>query len=85
VKRWAALLRRPLVQKSFGEQGHFTICTSLKNNRQKSCDTSGSGKRFVASISNKQGIYFSTITVEGWVDVFTRDIYREALLESIRF
>ena len=33
----------------------------------------------------KAGIYFTTSTVVGWVDVFTRDIYREILTESIRF
>ncbi len=34
---------------------------------------------------NKQGIYFVTATVVDWVDVFTRDIYREILLGSFRF
>lgn len=34
---------------------------------------------------DKQGIYFTTSTVVDWVDVFTRDIYREILLDSIRF
>lgn len=33
----------------------------------------------------KEGIYFTTSTVVGWVDVFTRDIYRDILLDSIRF
>ncbi len=29
--------------------------------------------------------YFLTITVEGWVDVFTRDIYRNIIIDSLRF
>ena len=35
--------------------------------------------------TDKEGIYFTTFTVAGWVDVFTRDTYREILLDSIRF
>ena len=35
--------------------------------------------------TDKQGVYFTTSTVVDWVDIFTRDIYREILLESIRF
>ena len=35
--------------------------------------------------TDKEGIYFTTSTIAGWVDVFTRDIYREILLDSIRF
>jgi Transposase and inactivated derivatives len=34
---------------------------------------------------NANAIYFSTSTVVGWIDVFTRDIYRNILLDSIRF
>ena len=34
---------------------------------------------------DKEGIYFTTSTVVDWVDVFTRDIYRDILLDSIRF
>ena len=35
--------------------------------------------------TDKEGIYFTTSTVAGWTDVFTRDIYRDILLDSIRF
>ena len=35
--------------------------------------------------SDKQGIYFVTSTVVGWADIFTRDIYRDILLNSFRF
>jgi len=34
---------------------------------------------------DKEGIYFTTSTVVGWVDIFTRDIYRNILLNSLRF
>lgn len=34
---------------------------------------------------DKQGVYFTTSTVVGWLDVFTRDVYRDILLDSIRF
>ena len=32
----------------------------------------------------KEGIYFTTSTIVGWVDLFTRDIYRNIVLNSIR-
>ncbi|MEO6356391.1 MAG: transposase [Ferruginibacter sp.] len=35
--------------------------------------------------TDKQGVYFTTSTVAGWTDIFTRDIYRDILLNSIRF
>ena len=35
--------------------------------------------------TDKEGIYFTTSTVAAWVDVFTRNIYRDILLDSIRF
>jgi putative transposase len=35
--------------------------------------------------AEKEGIYFTTSTVVGWADVFTRDIYRDIVLERIRF
>lgn len=35
--------------------------------------------------SDIQGVYFITSTVVDWVDVFTRDIYKEILLDSFRF
>ena len=31
------------------------------------------------------GIYFVTATAVGWVDVFTRNVYRDILLDSFRF
>jgi len=34
---------------------------------------------------DKQGIYFTTSTVVEWLDVFTRDVYRDILLNNIRF
>jgi REP element-mobilizing transposase RayT len=35
--------------------------------------------------TDRQAVYFNTSTVVGWADVFTRDVYREILLDSIRF
>ena len=32
-----------------------------------------------------EGVYFVTSTVVDWIDVFTRDLYRDILLDSIRF
>ena len=34
---------------------------------------------------DKHGYYFTTSTIVGWTDLFTRDIYRNILLDSIRF
>ena len=34
---------------------------------------------------DKEGLYFTTSTIVGWTDLFTRDIYRNILLDSIRF
>jgi putative transposase len=34
--------------------------------------------------TDSEGIYFTTSTVVTWLDVFTRDIYRNILLDSIR-
>jgi putative transposase len=34
--------------------------------------------------TDKEGIYFTTSTVVTWLDVFTRDVYRNILLDSIR-
>lgn len=31
------------------------------------------------------GIYFLTLTIHNWIDLFTRQIYRDILLDSIRF
>jgi len=35
--------------------------------------------------NEKEGMYFITATVVDWIDVFTRDIYRDILLNSFRF
>lgn len=34
---------------------------------------------------DREGVYFVTSTVVDWIDVFTRDIYRDILLNSFRF
>jgi REP element-mobilizing transposase RayT len=34
---------------------------------------------------DSQAIYFTTSTVVAWADLFTREIYREILLDSIRY
>lgn len=38
---------------------------------------------FTYQIQDQGAIYFVTFTVHQWVDVFTRDIYREKFLESL--
>jgi putative transposase len=35
--------------------------------------------------SNPEDIYFVSFAVVGWIDVFTRQIYRDLLLESLNF
>ena len=35
--------------------------------------------------SDAQGVYFITATVVDWVDVFTRNLYRDILVNSFRF
>ena len=34
---------------------------------------------------NADGLYFITSTVVGWIDVFTRDAYRNILLDSFKY
>ena len=34
---------------------------------------------------DKQGVYYTTVTVVGWLNVFTRDMYKVILLDSIVF
>ncbi|NOX85106.1 MAG: transposase [Chlorobi bacterium] len=34
---------------------------------------------------NPDGIYFVTFAVVRWVDVFTRDVYREIILDSLKY
>ncbi|MCK5103902.1 MAG: transposase [Cyclobacteriaceae bacterium] len=40
---------------------------------------------YAYAIRDQQGQYFVTITVNQWVDIFTRPIYVDILLESIRY
>lgn len=40
---------------------------------------------FAYKITEQQGIHFVTATVVQWIDVFTRSIYTEKLLDSLRF
>lgn len=35
-------------------------------------------------IRNPKGSYFLTMTIVGWIDLFSRQIYRDILLESLR-
>jgi REP element-mobilizing transposase RayT len=37
------------------------------------------------TIKNQYGLYFITFTVHQWVDVFTRKVYADIVLESLRF
>jgi putative transposase len=37
------------------------------------------------TIQNDQGLYFLTFTVVQWVDVFTRQSYRDILIDSFRY
>ena len=34
---------------------------------------------------NTEGLYFITLTVQGWVDVFTRSEYKDILVENLAF
>lgn len=34
---------------------------------------------------NPDGIYFATFSVVNWLDVFTRDVYREILIDSLNW
>jgi hypothetical protein len=35
--------------------------------------------------SDKEAVYFVTATTVDWIDVFSRNIYRDILLDSFRF
>lgn len=37
------------------------------------------------SIRDQQGLYFLTFTVVNWVDLFTRPLYKELVIDSLRF
>jgi putative transposase len=41
------------------------------------------GKEYIAK--NRVAVHFVTFTVHQWVDIFTRKIYSEILLDSLRF
>ncbi len=34
---------------------------------------------------NPDGTYFVTLTVVGWIDVFTRDVYRKIFIDSVNY
>ena len=36
-------------------------------------------------IKNEEGIYFLTLTVVGWIDIFTRQKFRDMIIESLKF
>ena len=36
-------------------------------------------------IKNEEGIYFLTLTVVGWIDIFTRHKFRDTIIESLKF
>ena len=36
-------------------------------------------------IKDPEGIYFLTIPVVGWVDLFTRKEYRDIILDSLKY
>lgn len=40
---------------------------------------------FAYTIKDQGALYFVTFTVHQWVDVFTRPLYREILLESLQY
>lgn len=35
-------------------------------------------------VQNREGSYFLTLTIVGWIDLFSRQIYRDILLDSLR-
>ena len=41
------------------------------------------GSRY--KIRDNQGLYFITLTVIGWVDLFIRNDYRDCLIESFKY
>ena len=36
-------------------------------------------------IHNQKGLYFLTLTTVGWIDVFTRAIYRDIIVDSLKY
>ena len=35
-------------------------------------------------IHNQQAIYYMTFTVVGWIDIFSRQIYRDMVIDSLK-
>jgi len=35
-------------------------------------------------IHNQQAVYFLTFTVVGWIDIFTRQAYRDIVIDSFK-
>lgn len=40
---------------------------------------------FKYKVTDKDGVYFITTTVVGWIDVFTRKQLADVVVESLRF
>jgi putative transposase len=40
---------------------------------------------FAYKISDQQGVYYITATVVQWVDVFTRSLYKDIIVDSLKF
>ena len=36
-------------------------------------------------LSDKEGVYYLTFQIVGWVDIFTRKIYRDIVIESLKY
>jgi putative transposase len=36
-------------------------------------------------IRDQQGVYFMTFTIVGWIDVFSRRVYKDMLIESLKY
>ncbi len=36
-------------------------------------------------VQNPEGSYFLTLTIVGWIDIFSRQVYRDILLDSLRY
>lgn len=36
-------------------------------------------------VHNPEGSYFLTLTIVGWIDLFSRQVYRDILLDSLRY
>ena len=36
-------------------------------------------------INNSAGMYFLTLTVVDWVDILSRKVYRDIIIDSLRF